>query len=220
MAFEITEIIEEEDVDSFWKMEKEAQRYNIRKIIKYQKSLFSSSTTTTTSLSSSSTSLSSYSSTPASSSSSSSSKKSNLLNLMKEGSTSLRKLFDMEHISLSSHFQDYSGSSIIKPHLLWSSDSDHYEINDDSWNFIQNHHQQKDESTSDDKKGVTLKESFSKQDFVIVDTKKRQRFNFGRHKLKRTKSFRKLPRFRFNLSRWGGFRVRRLKFSFCDRVKC
>lgn len=188
-----SEIIEEdEDVDSFWKMEKETQRYNIRRIIEYQKSLFSSSTSS-----------SSNSSTPTSTTSS---KKSNLLNLMKEGSTSLRRLFDMEHTSLSSYFQDYSGSPIIKPHLLWGSDSDH----DDPWNHLQQQQQKDDQFTS----GVASKRSLTTQDFV--DIKKKQRF--GKHKLlKRTKSFRKLPRFRFNLWRWGGFRLRRLRFLFCGR---
>lgn len=116
----------------------------------------------------------------------------------------------MEHTSLSSYFQDYSGSPIIKPHFLWGSDSDH----DDPWKSIEKHHhqQQKDESTS----RVASKGSFTKQDFA--DTKKKQRC--GKHKLKRTKSFRKLPRFRFNLWRWGGFRLRRLRFLFCGRVKC
>ncbi|KAL3327288.1 hypothetical protein AABB24_035118 [Solanum stoloniferum] len=200
MSSEIIEITEEEDVDSLWKMDKEAQRYNIKRIIEYQKSLMFSSSTST-SLSSIST-----SSTPSSSNSSNSfSKKSNLLNLMKEGSTSLRRLFDMEHTSLSSHFQDYSGSPIIKPHLLWGSDSDH-DHDHDPWSSIQNHHQQQKDA----------KGSFTKQDFV--DIKKKQRF--GKHKLKRKKSFRKLPRFRFNLWRWGGFRLRRLRFLFCGRVKC
>lgn len=111
----------------------------------------------------------------------------------------------MEHTSLSSHFQDYSGSPIIKPHLLWGSDSDP-DHDPDPWSSIQNHQQQKD-----------AKGSFmTKQE--IVGIKKKQRF--GKHKLKRKKSFRKLPRFRFNLWRWGGFRLRRLRFLFCGRVKC
>lgn len=215
MASEITE--EEEDLDSFRKMEKEAQKNSIRRIIEYQKYLFSSSSSCSSSISTSS-------STPASSSSFSFSRKSNLLNLMKDGSTSLRRLFDMEHTSLSTHFQDYSGSPIIKPILLWGSDSDQDGIHDDPWNSIKQHRQQQqqkdnmDESKSHGQRGVVAsKDNFSKQDFV--GTKKKQRF--GRKKLlNRTRSFRKLPRFRFNLWRWGGFRLRRMRILFCGRVNC
>ncbi|KAL0336774.1 UNVERIFIED_CONTAM: hypothetical protein Scaly_1952500 [Sesamum calycinum] len=57
---------------------------------------------------------------------------SSLLDLMKDGSTSLRRLFDMEHTSLGNYFKDYSVSPIVKPVLLWGSDSDN-DAHDDPW---------------------------------------------------------------------------------------
>ncbi|KAF9594485.1 hypothetical protein IFM89_031603 [Coptis chinensis] len=104
------EITEEHDEETYWTKNTEAQKERIRQIIKYQKSTYLSS--------------SSFSSAASCSSFSSSSKSSSLLELMKGGSTSLRRLFDMEHISLAAHFKDYSGSPIIKPILLWGSDSE------------------------------------------------------------------------------------------------
>ncbi|CAJ1804769.1 unnamed protein product [Sphenostylis stenocarpa] len=37
----------------------------------------------------------------------------------------MRRLFDMEHTSLATHFDFYSGSPITKPITLWKSDSEH-----------------------------------------------------------------------------------------------
>lgn len=37
---------------------------------------------------------------------------------MRGGSTSRRRLFDMEHTSLADHFEEYSGTPVIKPFLL------------------------------------------------------------------------------------------------------
>ncbi|TXG58777.1 hypothetical protein EZV62_016606 [Acer yangbiense] len=65
----------------------------------------------------------------------SSSSRSSLLELMKGGSTSLRRLFDMEHTSLATYFDNYSGSPITKPVPLWGSDTEddeHY----DPWESI------------------------------------------------------------------------------------
>ncbi|KAJ0087827.1 hypothetical protein Patl1_31675 [Pistacia atlantica] len=97
------------------------QRDKIRRIIEYQKSIYLSSSSS--SFSSSSASCSSFFS---------SRRRSTLLELMKGGSTSLRRLFDMEHTSLATHFDNYSGSPIIKTIPLWGSDTDD-ELNYDPW---------------------------------------------------------------------------------------
>ncbi|KAJ6407752.1 hypothetical protein OIU84_011116 [Salix udensis] len=92
----------------------EDQKQRIIQIIEHQKSLYWPS---------------SSSSSASCSSSSSSHKSSSLLDLMKVGSTSLRRLFDMEHTSLATHFQDYSGSPITKPIPLWGSGTEN-EVHD------------------------------------------------------------------------------------------
>ncbi|TQD87792.1 hypothetical protein C1H46_026644 [Malus baccata] len=107
----LSEITEEKDDDEIgFFADPEAQKERIRRIIEYQKSLHPSSSSLS-SLFSSSASWSSFSSARRSSS---------LLGLMKVGNTSLRILFDMEHPTLGNHFEDFSGSSIVKPILLWA----------------------------------------------------------------------------------------------------
>ncbi|PWA34903.1 hypothetical protein CTI12_AA614730 [Artemisia annua] len=127
-----SEIIEEDDhEDTFFMFNKEAQKQKIRQLLKHQKNQYNSSC-------SSSSSCSSYSlcSKGVALSSSFSSLDKNrsrkLLNLMKKGSTSLRRLFDMEHTSLANHFECYSGSYETKTIPLWGSDSDDG-VHDDPW---------------------------------------------------------------------------------------
>nr|GEY85178.1 hypothetical protein [Tanacetum cinerariifolium] len=123
-----SEIIEEDvHEDTFFMLNKEAQKQKIRHLLKHQKNQYNSSC-------SSSSSCSSYSLVAQSSSFSSLDKSQSrkLLNLMKKGSTSLRRLFDMEHTSLANHFEYYSGSCETKTIPLWGSDSDDG-VHDDPW---------------------------------------------------------------------------------------
>ncbi|KAL7092641.1 hypothetical protein ACP275_12G175900 [Erythranthe tilingii] len=153
---------------------KEEERSRIMQIIHHQKSLYLSS--------SSSSSFSSASSSKTSSSSSSS-----LLDLMKEGNTSLRRLFDMEHTSLANYFNDYSVSPIIKPILLWGSDDDdddtdsHRNIHVDPWSEFRH-------KVRDDRGVLCNHDDFSTG--VTISRKQRK-------VLFRTKSYKRLPRFSF-----------------------
>ncbi|KAH6798374.1 hypothetical protein C2S51_034858 [Perilla frutescens var. frutescens] len=52
---------------------------------------------------------------------------------MREGSAPLRRLFNMEHTSLEKYFKEYSGSPLIRPILMWGTDSDDDEVHDDPW---------------------------------------------------------------------------------------
>nr|KYP39851.1 hypothetical protein KK1_038843 [Cajanus cajan] len=191
-----SEITEETDEESHWFINTEEQKEKIRKIIQYQKSLYTSSSSLS------------------SSASSSSHKSSNLLGLMKGGSTSMRRLFEMEHTSLATHFESYSGSPMIKPISLWESDSE-LEFQD-PWALIK-------ESGSTRFVG-TEKESelASKGSFLDGDNGSHQNRNdkSGRRKLTRKKSFRRLPG--FGLWRCGRFRFpfrfRRLKVRICGRI--
>ena len=45
-----------------------------------------------------------------------------LLEFIKGGSTSLRRLLEMEHTSLATHIEYYSDSPIIKTIYMWDSD--------------------------------------------------------------------------------------------------
>ncbi|KAL8036719.1 hypothetical protein ABFX02_12G176600 [Erythranthe guttata] len=148
---------------------KEEERLRIMQIIHHQKSIYLSSSSSSSSFSS------------ASSSKTSSSSSSSLLDLMKEGSTSLRRLFDMEHTSLATYFNDYSVSPIIKPILLWGSDTDSdRNIHDDPWSeFRQNVR---------DNRAVCNHDDFSNRD---KKTRKQRKVLF------RTKSYKRLPRFSF-----------------------
>lgn len=188
MSHEITEEPEEE---SQWFINTKSQKERIMKIIQNQKSLYSSTSSSSLSLSS---------------------KSSSLLELMKGGSTSMRRLFDMEHTSLSNHFDYYSGSPIIKPISLWDSDSDR-EFQD-PWALIKKIGSTNgygiDRESELASKGTHMDEDFGSQN---RNDKK------GKHKLTRKKSFRRLPR--FSLWRCGRFnfplRLRRFKFRIWDR---
>ncbi|KAJ8899705.1 hypothetical protein K2173_019404 [Erythroxylum novogranatense] len=120
---EITE--EKDEEDNYLFINTEAQKERIRQIIEYQKSLYWSSSSS--SLSTSAASCSSFSS---------SRRNSNLLDLMKVGSMSLKRLFEMEHTTLATHFQDYSGSPLIKTIPLWGSDDTDNDIFD-PWSAIE-----------------------------------------------------------------------------------
>ncbi|XVE97053.1 hypothetical protein REPUB_Repub02eG0277300 [Reevesia pubescens] len=196
-----SEITEEHDEENPYFINSEVGKESIRRIIQYQKSLYWSSS-------------SSLSSSAASSSSISSSRRNgSLLELMKSGSTSLTRLFDMEHTSLSTHFQDYSGSPIIKTIPLWGSDTDG-EVQD-PWASIKltgSFNNVKPGSRSD----FASDGSFVDKNFSF---KSRKMKNSNR-RLTRKKSFRRLPG--FGLWRCTGFRfrlrLRRLRIMICGRI--
>ncbi|GLT89448.1 hypothetical protein SLE2022_074280 [Rubroshorea leprosula] len=99
---EMSEITEENDEDNPSIINDKALKKRLRRIIAYQKSLYFSSSSPS-SLSSSASSCSSFSSSRTSSS---------LTDLRKGGNTSLKRLFDMEHTSLST----YSGLRCFPNH--------------------------------------------------------------------------------------------------------
>ncbi|KAL2479497.1 Uncharacterized protein Adt_32463 [Abeliophyllum distichum] len=202
MASEITEEEEDDEEKPSYIVDKEAEKQKIKHIIDYQKSLYFSSSSSSSS-SSFSASRSSFSSPQ---------KSSSLLGLMKEGSTSLRRLFDMEHTSLGNYFKDYSGSPIIKPILLWGSDSDDA-IHDDPWMEIKQIKNSFESSRIDDQSGVvSSKVSFDHDDEII----RKRILRIRRRKLNRTKSYKRLPR--FVLWKLGGFKFRfRLRVLICGR---
>lgn len=199
MALEITE---EEDEDDCFIIKTEAHRNKIRQIIEHQKSLYFSSSAS-----------SSYSSKAASCSSSASSRaSSSLLELMKGGNTSLRRLFDMEHTSLGTHMKEYSGSPIIKPILLWGSDTDDG-ICDDPWMKY------KKVATVNNFKspyGSGSEGSFIDREFAYQNSRQKWR----KRKIKRTKTFRRLPRFILWTCRGFRFRfrLRRIRIMICGRI--
>ncbi|KAL5712024.1 hypothetical protein ACHQM5_014234 [Ranunculus cassubicifolius] len=194
---EITDVNEDDETFNMSREEKE----KIRQIIKYQKAKYLSSSSCSSTASSSS-----------SSSYSSSSKSSSLLELMKGGSTSLRRLFDMEHTSLATHFKDYSGSPVMRPIYLWGSDTD----DDDagrgniqrttSWDAMKTLQWSRNDSSRAASNG-----SFSENRNV------KPKKNVGR--LVRTKSYKKLPG--SYLRRFMGFgfrfRLRRLRVILCGK---
>ncbi|OVA06496.1 hypothetical protein BVC80_479g85 [Macleaya cordata] len=194
---EITQ--EEDDANTLYTINSETQQQRIKQIIEYQKSLLSSS------------SLSSSNPASTSSSCSSSSKSRSLLELMKGGNTSLRRLFDMEHISLSNHFNDYSGSPLIKPILLWGISDTHEDgfYTSQSWRSI-NPLKLTSDCGSD---GISRFAYEGVSDESGFFDRRRRRKKKGR--LKRKKSFRRLPG--FGLWRWKWFRLRRLKILICGR---
>ncbi|KAL7136269.1 hypothetical protein ABFS83_10G018400 [Erythranthe nasuta] len=150
------------------------QGERIRQILNYQKTLHHSSSSFSSSLAS-----------PTKSSSS-------LIELMKGGSTSLRRLFDMEHTSLANYFNNYSLSPLVKPILLWASDDD--SIHDDPW--------------AEFKKNEVVVACSNDEDFI----KRKIRLKSRGRKLIRTKSYKSLPRFRFLICR------RIFKFKFRLRL--
>lgn len=178
----VSEIREEKEDD-----EEDAETQilvNIRRILQYQKSLYNH---------------------PSSSSSFSSTRKSSsLLELMKEGSTSLRRLFDMEHTTLKNYFHDYSGSPIIKPILLWGSDTDH--DHDPYWMSLSI--KQACNKSMDDSRSHS--QTWIGSESIVQRPSKRR--------LPRTKSFRKLPpRFRFWIC--GGRGIFRFRPRFLRRIR-
>ncbi|CAJ1804941.1 unnamed protein product [Sphenostylis stenocarpa] len=190
------------DEDTHWFINTEEKKEKIRKIIQYQKSLYRSTTS------------SSFSSSAASSSSfSSPHKSSSLLKLMKGGSTSMRRLFDMEHTSLATHFDFYSGSPITKPISLWESDSEH--DFQDPWALIKEVGPTRfvgtDRESELASKGCYVDGDFGSQNRNLKSSKR---------KLTRKKSFRRLPG--FGLWRCGRFRFplrfRRLKLRDLHQV--
>ncbi|CAH1445936.1 unnamed protein product [Lactuca virosa] len=199
MASEITE--EDDNEDSYFLHNRDAQKEKIRQLIKHQKNHYQS----TSSSSSSSTSTGAASRSSCSSFDQNQSRK--LLNLMKKGSTSLRRLFDMEHTSLANHFDFYCCSPETKTIPLWGSDSDDA-IHDDPWmgitknssRFIQQHqelekHQEHENEHKEYQLGnqkLTRKKSFSKFSSFY---KFRFRFPFR---------FRLKPRLRFCSRIWRG----------------
>lgn len=196
---------DEGDYDYF--ISPEAQRERIRNILEHQKSLYRSSSTSSSSSTSCSCSF----------SSSRRSRRSSLLELMRGGSTSLRRLFDMEHTSLADHFEDYSGGPVTKPVPLWGSDSDVEEPCRDQWAFIR------------EAGGWEKESSRSSGDKQREAARSRERAESKRgrgsnRRLTRKRSFRKLPgngpwRWRW---RWSGFRFgfrlrRSLRIMICGR---
>lgn len=202
MASEIIEEEEEDDEEMFL-INTQAKRDKIKKIIDYQKSLYFASSSS-----------SSYSSTAASCPSFASSRASNnLLDLMKEGNTSLRRLFNMEHTSLATHMKEYSGSPMIKPILLWGSDTDNDGVYDDPWMGIK-----RNVATNVYRSSPMGSSSKGSMDKESVYNNKKQKFR--KQKLPRTKTFRRLPR--FSLWRCRGFRYRlkfrRIRIMICGRI--
>ncbi|KAK4396135.1 Auxin transporter-like protein 2 [Sesamum angolense] len=119
-------------------------------------------------------------------------KSSRLLDLMREGSTSLRRLFDMEHTSLGNYFKDYTVSPIIKPVLLWGSDSD-TGVHDDPWAELKIIRGSFDSRNGHQNGILSSQGSFNDeghmQHGISLITRRR--------KLIRTKSYKSLPRFSF-----------------------
>ncbi|KAJ7950159.1 ATP-dependent Clp protease proteolytic subunit like [Quillaja saponaria] len=202
MANMLSEITEEKDEEAPCFINTEAQKERIREIIRYQKSLYWSSSS---SMSSAAASCSSFSS---------SRKSSSLLELMKRGDTSLRRLFDMEHTSLLNHFECYSGSPIIKTIPLWGSDTEH-EFHD-PWASIK---KIRSISGSGTDRQIELG---SESSFKDVDYGFQNRNVYAsKHRLTRKRSFRRLPGFGLWRCRGRGFRLRlrlrRLRFMICGR---
>jgi hypothetical protein len=128
---------------------------------------------------------------------------------MKGGSTFLRRLFEMEHTSLATHFEDYSASPMIKPIPLWGSDSDH-EYDHNPWEPV------KQFGSNGQNK------SASEGDFVDGELDfggSRRKLKISNRVLKRKKSFRRLPG--YGLWRCRGFRrrlkLKRLRIMICGR---
>ncbi|KAG5009976.1 hypothetical protein JHK82_018595 [Glycine max] len=196
----LSEITEEIDVDTHWFINTEEQKEKIRKIIRYQKSLYRPSS----SLSSSAASSSSFSSPH---------KSTTLLELMKGGSISMSRLFDMEHTSLATHFDSCSGSPIIKSISLWESDSEH-EFQD-PWAMIKQIGSIPFAGTERESE-LASKGSYVEGDFGSHYRNDKS----GKRKLTRKESFRRLPG--FGLWRCGRFRFplkfRRLKLRIRGRI--
>ncbi|ERN09756.1 hypothetical protein AMTRI_Chr08g202020 [Amborella trichopoda] len=209
-----------EITDEDGNMDSEAQKNMIRRIIQYQKLLYLSSSAASSSSSSSSLSA-SASSSLSSSFSSLSQRRLTLLELMKARNGSLKRLFSMEHTSLSKHFNDYSGSPVIKPLYLWESDTDE-SIPEPAlpWPAEEKFRVESVErGEAIDRAQYILKEEGRERndDTSKVPDFSRPRFG-NRRTLTRKKSYRALPR--FSRWRWRGFRLRlrRLRIFVCGRI--
>lgn len=204
MASEIIEEYDQND-DSYFIINKEAQKQKIIQLLKHQKNQFNSSSSSSSS-SCSSYSLSSTGVTSCSSFDQNQSRK--LLNLMKKGSTSLRRLFDMEHTSLSNHFEFYSGLSETITIPLWDSDSDD-EIHDDPWLGIR----KIDNGFIQEVQELQEHEEHNEHEEYKETV-------FRKQKLTRKKSYIKLPKFyKFRFRFRFRFRLRlRSRLRLCSRV--
>ncbi|KAF8032006.1 hypothetical protein BT93_D1041 [Corymbia citriodora subsp. variegata] len=188
----------------------ETQTRRIRQIIEYQKSLYWSSS------SSLSTSSSAAAAAAASRSSLSSSRRSSsLMELMKSGSTSLRRLFGMEHTSLADYLDEYSATPVVKTVPLWGSSDSDADRFPDPWDSFKSfkatgHY----ESARRNKPGSCGLSEFASRGTSFVEERKK-----NKRKLKRKRSFRRLPG--FGTWRWRGFRLglrlRRLRIMICGR---
>ncbi|CAI9097329.1 OLC1v1033723C1 [Oldenlandia corymbosa var. corymbosa] len=197
---------DDEEEDSPVLIDSEAQKNKVRQIIKYQKYLYYSSSSSLSS--SAGASCSSFTSSRRSSS---------LLDLMKVGSTSLRRLIDMEHTTLKTYLDEYSGSPMIKPIFLWGSDADDGKKYDDPWSPIKQARMMMMASTPND-----FKSGKSSGDHSRGKKRSNMQQNTNRRRLTRKKSFRRLPR--FGLWLFSGFRIfgfrlrlRRLRVMICGR---
>ncbi|KAI3419228.1 Gb3_synth domain-containing protein [Psidium guajava] len=220
----ISEITEEKDEDEAEEQEQEreaprlsdaeTQKTRIRQIIDYQKSLYWSSSS---SLSISSSAAIAKSHSPLSSSRRSSS----LMELMKSGSTSLRRLFDMEHTSLADYLDEYSATPVVKTVPLWGSsdlDADQFPNPWDSFKTTR-HGDGVIRNTS----GSCGHSEFASHGTSFAEegkeTKPTRRVMSNERKLKRKRSFRRLPS--FGTWKWRAFRfrlrLRRLRIMICGR---
>lgn len=126
----------------------------------------------------------------------------------------MRRLFAMEHTSLSTHFDYYSGSPLIKPISLWDSDS---EVQfQDPWSLIKQVGSISFSGTDRDNSQLASKGSYI--DAAGFGSQNRN-YKTDKPKLTRKKSFRRLPG--FGLWRCGRFRFhlrfKRLKFRIWGR---
>lgn len=217
MLSEITEEneeeIAEENEEETCFIDTEAQKDRVRKIIEFQKSLYRSSSSVS-------------SSTASSFSASHKSSSSSLFNLMKRGSTSLRRLFDMEHTSLSTYFETYSGSPLIKSIPLWEDDdSDDQESHYDPWTSIKQLSRPATINGSKidglgQNKNACYSESNTFLDAVDFGFQAHKKERTGHRRLTRKKSFRRLPGYGFRKFRGFRFRfrlIKRLRIVICGR---
>ncbi|ONK62092.1 uncharacterized protein A4U43_C07F280 [Asparagus officinalis] len=227
-----SEICEEGD-QVYLRIDREAQKERIRKIVSHQKSLYPS-------YSADSCTASSCSLTPSSGAagggSSKSRSRSSLLELMKVGGMSLGRLFDMEHTSLSAHLTHYSGSPTTRPVFLWGTDSSCDNIEQLAcWSPVKSFTSRSIHSHSHSGRlgtgggvgadvGIPAKE----QSCCSLKKKKKKKKKKTRSMpglLTRKRSYRALPaRFRIG-RRWKGlsfrrllFRLRRLKIVICGEI--
>ncbi|XWS55547.1 hypothetical protein CRYUN_Cryun09bG0009500 [Craigia yunnanensis] len=190
-----SEIIAEQDEENPYFINLEVQKESIRRIIQYQKSLYWSSSSSLSSAAASSSSI------------SSSRRSSSLLDSMKSGSTSLKRLFDMEHTRLLTHFRDYSCLPMIKSIPLWGSDKDGEA--QDPWASIKRSGSFNNFKTGN-RSDFASDGRFMDKDFSF----KNRKIKNSNRRLTRKKSFRRLPGFGL----WRCTRFRRLRIMICGRL--